>query len=96
MERRFRETASCIDCWTIALGAPSPIWQQGAVTMMRTVGLVLPSLMAEIIADPAPTARATASGLPSLDSIATTRLLVVIQVTLRSVRATPEAVNRLT
>jgi hypothetical protein len=29
---RLRVTPSTKDCWTVEFGAPSPIWQQGAVT----------------------------------------------------------------
>src|SRR5437868_10909925 len=83
-------------CVTTGLGAPSPIWQQGAVTVSRTVWLTLPSHTADTMAVPAPTARAVALVLPEAESITITRLLVLIQLTVRSVRLTPEAVYTFT
>ena len=91
---RLRVTASCMACWITGVGAPSPIWQHGAVTEIRTVALTLPSLTADTLAVPAPTARAVALALPAEESSTITRLLVLIHVTVRSVRLTPDAVKR--
>src|SRR5258708_6657274 len=78
------------------LGAPSPIWQHTAVTEIRIVGLIFPSLTAETSAVPSPTARATAFGLPGAASIATTRPLELTHETRRSVSVAPLAVKKFT
>src|ERR1022692_4927273 len=74
--------ACCTDC-----GAPSPIWQQGAITVRVSLALVTPPLAAVTFAVPPPMAVRTA--LWPLDWIEITLPLVVLQDTGRSVRATP-------
>src|SRR5690349_19782011 len=67
--------------------APSPTWQQGAITMKLSFGLVTPSLAADKLATPPPAAFTVT--LAPEGEIAITRLLVVTQDTGRSVSACP-------
>ena len=83
----LRVRASLKDCCTTG-GAPSPTWQQGEMTIMFSFWLALPSLAAVTLAAPPPTAFTTA--VPFLAEVmVTTRLLVVLQDTGLSVRASP-------
>src|ERR1035437_4712377 len=87
----LRVSASLKDCCT-AGGAPSPTWQQGAITITFSFWLATPSLAAVRLAAPPPTAFTTA--VPLLVAVmeavmVTTRLLVVLQDTGRSVSAPP-------
>src|ERR1017187_8452902 len=83
----LRVRASWKDCCT-AGGAPSPTWQHGEITTTLSFWLATPSLAAVRLAAPPPTAFATA--VPLLPAvIVTTRLLVVLQDTGRSVSWSP-------
>src|ERR1017187_2145449 len=83
----LRVRASWKDCCT-AGGAPSPTWQQGAITIKFSFWLATPSLDAVTLAAPPPTALMTA--VPLLVTVmAITRLLVVLHDTGRSVSERP-------
>src|ERR1035437_2976729 len=85
----LRVSASLKDCCTPG-GAPSPSWQQGTITITFSFGLATPSLAAVRLAAPPPTAFTTAVPLPVavMEAVmVTTRLLVVLQDTGRSVSA---------
>src|SRR5664279_3143515 len=84
---RLRVRASWKDCCT-AGGAPSPTWQQGAITITLSLGLAMPSLAAVMAAAPPPTAFTVAAPL-AVTVMVRTRLLVVLQDTGRSVSASP-------
>src|ERR1700675_802426 len=72
----------------MAGGAPSPIWQQGAITITFNFWLATPSLDAVRLAAPPPTALTTTTPL-LVAVMVTTRLLVVLQDIGRSVSAPP-------
>ena len=79
--------ASVNACWMLTLGAPSPGWQQGAVTT-TVIGVPdLPSLLTLTTATPPPTAFNNTLG--PVGWRLTTRLFEVLQVTWRSVSSTP-------
>ena len=83
----LRFKASLKDCCTLS-GAPSPTWQQGAITITFSFWLALPSLAAVTLAAPPPTA--FNSAVPLLPAvIVTTRLLVVLQEIGLSVSGSP-------
>src|SRR5258708_4382804 len=85
---RFPVSASWNERCTFA-GAPSPTWQQGAVTTMLTFGLSTPSLVAVTVATPPPAACNTAFAPDA--SIETTLLLLVLHDTGRSPSVDPFA-----
>ena len=69
------------------VGAPSPIWQQGEVTVTTNPLLTIPSLVTAIVAVPEPTAVRTAL-YPDAATV-TTRLFEVVQLTERPVAGWP-------
>src|SRR5690349_11854462 len=83
---RLRDNASLKDCCTDCV-APSPTWQQGAITMKLSFGLSTPSLAAVRLAAPPPAALMTTVRPEGVIDI--TRLLVVAHDTGRSVNASP-------
>ena len=68
-------------------GAPSPTWQQGAMTTRVTFWLETPWLAARMLAVPPPTAVSTA--VAPFAWMETTLLLLVLHETARSVRTVP-------
>src|ERR1035441_10519068 len=86
----LRERASWKACWTAA-GAPSPIWQHGAVTATWREGLDTPLTVAVTSAFPPPMAFTVA--VAPLGVRLRTVELVTAQVTGRPVTAAPEEVN---